>query len=150
LTPNCFVFEAITFCVIGQACSNVRLLTALDDRYAYECIHNDDEILRKFSETKHLLSKRQLRIYVIQSFDEHLFTSLKEDENSYIISAELVLTCAEKKIVCELLSKRTCDLTVDAINSRIYPYQDEIDRYMLNICLHLLFVLLVAHVEKFT
>ena len=90
---------AITFCVIGQACSNNRLLSALDDRYAYECINNDEEILRKLAETKQLLSKRQLRIYVIQSFDEHLFSSLKDDENIYIISAELVLTCAEKKIV---------------------------------------------------
>ena len=85
--------------MIGQACSNARLITALEDRYAYECIHDDEEILRKLAETKHLLSKRQLRIYVVQSFDEPLFTSLKEDENSYIISAELVLTCADKKIV---------------------------------------------------
>jgi hypothetical protein len=35
----------------------------------------------------------------MESFDESLFFNLKEDENIYIISAELVLTCAEKKIV---------------------------------------------------
>lgn len=99
-------FSAITFCVIGQACSNSRLLAALDDRYAYENLQNDDEIRRKLSETKILLSKRQLRIYVVQSFDEPLFNTLKEDENSYIISAELVLTCAEKKIVTKSKRKR--------------------------------------------
>jgi hypothetical protein len=35
----------------------------------------------------------------MESFDESLFYNLKEDENTYIISAELVLTCAEKKMV---------------------------------------------------
>jgi len=95
-----FVFSlAITFCVIGKACSNTRLLSALEDRYAYECLNNEEQILRTLSETKQLLIKRQLRIYVIESFDESLFYNLKEDENIYIISAELVLTCAEKKIV---------------------------------------------------
>ncbi|CAF1601547.1 unnamed protein product, partial [Adineta ricciae] len=88
----------ITFCVIGKACSNTRLLAALEDRYAYECLTDDEHVLRTLSETKQLLTKRQLRIYVVQSFDENLFYSLKEDENIYIISAELVLTCAEKKI----------------------------------------------------
>jgi hypothetical protein len=93
-----FLFLAITFCVIGQACSNTRLLSALDDRYAYECLNNEEQILRTLSETKQLLTKRQLRIYVMESFEENLFYNLKEDENIYIISAELVLTCAEKKI----------------------------------------------------
>ncbi|CAF4118505.1 unnamed protein product [Rotaria sp. Silwood2] len=79
-------------------CSNTRLLSALEDRYAYECINNEEQVLRTLSETKQLLTKRQLRIYVIESFDESLFHNLKEDENIYIISAELVLTCAEKKI----------------------------------------------------
>ncbi|CAF1595401.1 unnamed protein product [Adineta ricciae] len=88
----------ITFCVIGKACSNTRLLAALEDRYAYERFTDDEHVLRTLSETKQLLTKRQLRIYVVQSFDENLFYSLKEDENIYIISAELVLTCAEKKI----------------------------------------------------
>lgn len=46
-----------------------------------------------------------MRIYVVQSFDEPLFNTLKEDENSYIISAELVLTCAEKKIVKKIEKK---------------------------------------------
>ena len=78
---------------------NARLLSALDDRYVYECINNDEQVLQTLSETKQLLSKRQLRIYVIESFDESLFYNLKEDENIYIISAELVLTCAEQKIV---------------------------------------------------
>lgn len=91
--------SAITFCVVGRACSNKRLLSALEDRYAYECNHDDEEVLRKLTETKQLLSKRQLKIYVIESFDEPLFTNLKEDENSYIISSQLVLTCADKKIV---------------------------------------------------
>ena len=94
-----FFSLAITFCVIGKACSNTRLLAALEDRYAYECLTDDEHVLRTLSETKQLLTKRQLRIYVVQSFDENLFYSLKEDENIYIISAELVLTCAEKKIV---------------------------------------------------
>ncbi|UJR36548.1 hypothetical protein I4U23_029268 [Adineta vaga] len=88
----------ITFCVIGKACSNTRLLASLEDRYAYDCLTDEDHVLRTLSETKQLLTKRQLRIYVIESFDENLFYSLKEDENIYIISAELVLTCAEKKI----------------------------------------------------
>ncbi|CAF2039742.1 unnamed protein product [Rotaria magnacalcarata] len=88
----------ITFCVIGEACSNIRLLSALEDRYAYECINSEEQVLRTLSETKQLLTKRQLRIYVIESFEESLFYNLKEDENIYIISAELVLTCAEKKI----------------------------------------------------
>jgi hypothetical protein len=35
----------------------------------------------------------------MESFDESLFYNLKEDENIYIISSELVLTCAEQKIV---------------------------------------------------
>jgi len=94
-----YFFLAITFCVIGKACSNTRLLSALEDRYAYECLNNEEQVRRTLSETKQLLTKRQLRIYVIESFDENLFYSLKEDENIYIISAELVLTCAEKKIV---------------------------------------------------
>ena len=131
-------FVAITFCVIGQACSNHRLLSALDDRYAYECINNDEEILRKLAETKQLLSKRQLRIYVIQSFDEHLFTSLKDDENIYIISAELVLTCAEKKIV-------GVDAFVqhipDDLSPRTFRFHDAIDRCILNISLRPSFVL---------
>ena len=88
----------ITFCVIGKACLNTRLFSALDDRYAYECINNDEQVLQTLSETKQLLSKRQLRICVIELFDESLFYSLKEVENIYIISAELVLTCAEQKI----------------------------------------------------
>lgn len=92
-------FLAITFCVIGKACSNTRLLAALDDRYAYECLHDEEQIHRTLSECKQLLSKRQLRIYVMESFEENLFYHLKEDENTYIISAELVLTCAEKKMV---------------------------------------------------
>jgi hypothetical protein len=96
---SCLSFLAITFCVIGKACSNTRLLSALEDRYAYECINNEEQVLRTLSETKQLLTKRQLRIYVMESFDESLFYNLKEDENIYIISSELVLTCAEQKIV---------------------------------------------------
>ena len=137
------LFVAITFCVIGQACSNNRLLAALDDRYAYECINNDDEILRKLAETKQLLSKRQLRIYVIQSFDEHLFTSLKDDENIYIISAELVLTCAEKKIVS--LDRFVQKHTVRSSPPRTFRFHDEIDRCILNTSLRLSFVLWVVH-----
>ena len=93
------IYLAITFCVIGKACANTRLLSALEDRYAYECINHEEQVLRTLSETKQLLTKRQLRIYVMESFDDSLFHSLKEDENIYIISAELVLACAEKKIV---------------------------------------------------
>lgn len=78
---------------------NTRLLAALDDRYAYECLQDGDQIHRTLAESKQLLSKRQLRIYVMESFEESLFFSLKDDENTYIISAELVLTCAEKKMV---------------------------------------------------
>jgi len=89
---------AISFCVVGQACSNDRLLAALDDRYAYECLTTDDDIRRTLVENKQLLSKRQLKIYVLESFDDNLFTQLKDEENVYIISSELVLNCAEKKI----------------------------------------------------
>ncbi|CAF4997208.1 unnamed protein product, partial [Rotaria socialis] len=35
----------ITFCVIGEACSNIRLLSALEDRYAYECINSEEQVL---------------------------------------------------------------------------------------------------------
>lgn len=91
----------ISFCVVGPACSNQRLLAALDDRYAYECLNIDDDIRRTLLDNKQLLSKRQLKIYVLESFDDELFNRLKDEENVYIISSELVLNCAEKKIVSE-------------------------------------------------
>lgn len=97
--PLNLAYLAITFCVVGKACSNARLLAALEDRYAYECMNHDEQVLRTLPETKQLLTKRQLRIYVMESFEENLFYSLKEDENIYVISAELVLACAEKKMV---------------------------------------------------
>ncbi|CAF3099650.1 unnamed protein product, partial [Rotaria sp. Silwood2] len=31
----------ITFCIIGSACSNRRLLSSLEDRYACECINDE-------------------------------------------------------------------------------------------------------------
>lgn len=139
-----FHFLAITFCVIGKACSNTRLHAALDDRYAYECLQDEDQIHRTLVESKQLLSKRQLRIYVMESFEENLFFNLKEDENTYIISAELVLTCAEKKMVGILRIH-----TEMFVLFRIFQFQEEIVHCILNIFLQLLFVLWVELVEKF-
>lgn len=58
----------------------------------------DDDLRRTLVENKQLLSKRQLKIYVVESFDESIFIQLKDEENIYIISSELVLNCAERKI----------------------------------------------------
>ena len=94
-----FIFLAITFCIVGSACSNQRLLTSLEDRYVYECVNDERQVIRTLSETKALLSQRQLRIYVVDSFDDCIFQYLKENEEIYTISSELVLSCAEKQIV---------------------------------------------------
>lgn len=101
----CFFFEcvllflAITFCIIGSACKNERLLSSLEDRYVYECLTDERQAIRSINETKTLLSQRQLRIYVVDSFDDCLFQYLKDNEDIYTISSELVLSCAEKEIV---------------------------------------------------
>ncbi|CAF3723637.1 unnamed protein product [Rotaria sordida] len=88
----------ITFCIIGSACSNKRLLSSLEDRYVYECIHDEREVIHTLTETKILLSQRQLRIYIVDSFDDSIFQYLKDNEDIYTISSELVLSCAEKEI----------------------------------------------------
>ena len=90
---------AITFCIVGSACSNQRLLASLDDRYVYECIDDERQAIHSLSETKLLLTQRQLRIYVVDSFDDCIFQYLKENEDIYTISSELVLACAEKETV---------------------------------------------------
>jgi hypothetical protein len=102
----CFVFLlkikyflAITFCIVGTACTNQRLLSSLEDRYVYECINDERQAIRSLIETKNLLSQRQLRIYVVDSFDDCIFQYLKDNEDIYTISSELVLSCAEKEIV---------------------------------------------------
>lgn len=89
----------ITFCIVGSACSNTQLLCSLDDRYVYECIADERQAVRSFAETKQLLAQRQLRIYVVDSFDDCVFQYLKDNEDIYTISSELVLSCAEKGIV---------------------------------------------------
>jgi len=94
-----FLFLAITFCIIGSACKNERLLSSLEDRYVYECLTDERQAIRSINETKTLLSQRQLRIYVVDSFDDCLFQYLKDNEDIYTISSELVLSCAEKEIV---------------------------------------------------
>ncbi len=96
-----FIFEflAITFCLVGSAGSNQRLLSSLEDRYVYECINDERQAVRSLIETKTLLSQRQLRIYVVDSFDDCIFQYIKENEDIYTISSELVLSCAEKEIV---------------------------------------------------
>ncbi|CAF0902601.1 unnamed protein product [Adineta steineri] len=106
---------SITFCIIGTACSNTQLLTALDDRYVFECINNERDIIKTLSDIKHSLSKRQLRIFIIDSFDDKTFYSLKDNDNMYIISSELVLICAEKKI----------DIPVPRRNRPLYSQQLE-------------------------
>ena len=70
----------------------------MNDRYVYECLDDEREAIRSLIETKYLLTKRQLRIYILDSFDECLFQTLKENEDIYTISSELVLSCAEKEI----------------------------------------------------
>lgn len=91
--------SGISFCIVGSACSNQRLLSALEDRYVYECIDDERQAIRTLAETKALLAQRQLRIYVIDSFDDCIFQCIKENEDVYAISSELVLSCAEKEIV---------------------------------------------------
>ncbi|CAF0903498.1 unnamed protein product [Adineta steineri] len=88
----------ITFCIVGSACSNQRLLSSLEHRYVYECINDERHAIRTLTETKTLLSQRQLRIYVVDSFDDCIFQYIKENEDIYTISSELVLSCAEKEI----------------------------------------------------
>jgi len=97
-TKNCY-FLAITFCIVGSACLNKRLLSSIEDRYVYECINDERQAIRTLAETKTLLSQRQLRIYVVDSFDDCIFQYIKENEDIYTISSELVLSCAEKEIV---------------------------------------------------
>ncbi|UJR09565.1 hypothetical protein I4U23_013800 [Adineta vaga] len=106
---------SITFCVLGTACSNSRLLTALDDRYVFECINNENEVNKILAETKDCLSKRQLKIYIVDSFDEETFHNLRDNDNIYTISSELVLICAEKKI----------DIPVPRKNRPLYSQQLE-------------------------
>src|SRR5690349_2429052 len=60
-----FLFLAITFCIVGTACTNQRLLSSLEDRYVYECIDDERQVIRSLIETKTLLSQRQLRIYIV-------------------------------------------------------------------------------------
>ncbi|CAF3599045.1 unnamed protein product [Rotaria sp. Silwood1] len=89
---------SITFCIIGSACSNKRLLSSLEDRYVYECINDERQVIRTLAETKILLSQRQLRIFIVDSFDDCIFQYLKDNEDIYTISSELVLSCTEKEI----------------------------------------------------
>lgn len=93
---------AISFCIVGSACTNQRLFSALEDRYVYERIDDERQAVRSLIETKTLLSQRQLRIYVVDSFDESIFQCLKENEDIYSISSELVLSCAAKEIVIHI------------------------------------------------
>lgn len=88
----------ITFCIVGSACSNRRLLATLTDRYVYECLEDEREVMRSLTESKELLTQRRLRIYILDSFDDHLFQALKDHEDIYMISSELVLSCADKDL----------------------------------------------------
>jgi hypothetical protein len=92
-------FLVITFCIVGSACLNSRLLSSLNDRYVYECINDERLFIQNLNETKHLLAQRQLRIFILDSFDDYLFQYVKSNEDSYTISSELVLSCTEKEIV---------------------------------------------------
>ena len=97
-----FASTAIRFGIVGSACSNQQLLAALEDRYVYECINDERQAIRTLAETKALLAQRQLRIYIIDSFDDCIFQYIKEKEDIYTISSELVLSCAEREIVRNL------------------------------------------------
>ena len=91
---------AITFCIVGSACSNKQLLSSLENRYIYECVHDEQQVINTLSDSKTLLSQHQLRIYVVDSFDDtYLFQYLKETEDIYTISSELVSSCIQKEIV---------------------------------------------------
>ena len=114
---------AITFCIVGSACSNQRLLASLDDRYVYECIDDERQAIRSLTETKLLLTQRQLRIYVVDSFDDCIFQSLKENEDIYTISSELVLACAEKEMVTH---RESVQHSHHAIPSRTFLCRDVI------------------------
>ncbi|CAF4613694.1 unnamed protein product [Rotaria sp. Silwood2] len=63
------VHRAITLCIFGSAGSNKRILSSLEDRYVYEYINDERQVIRTLIETKTLLSQRQLRIYIVDSFD---------------------------------------------------------------------------------
>ncbi|CAF4702010.1 unnamed protein product, partial [Rotaria sp. Silwood1] len=90
--------QPITLCIIGSACSNKRILSSLEDRYVYECINDERQVIRTLVETKTLLSQRQLRIYIVDSFDvvyfnidfvHYLSESVRKDYSdqvTYVIS----------------------------------------------------------------
>ncbi|CAF4109065.1 unnamed protein product [Rotaria sordida] len=61
--------QPITLCIIGSACSNKRILSSVEDRYVYEYINDERQVICTLVETKILLSQRQLRIYIVDSFD---------------------------------------------------------------------------------
>ncbi|CAF2911603.1 unnamed protein product [Rotaria sp. Silwood2] len=71
----------ITLCIFGSAGSNKRILSSLEDRYVYEYINDERQVIRTLIETKTLLSQRQL-----------------QNEDIYTITSEIVLSCAEKEI----------------------------------------------------
>lgn len=126
-----FASAAIRFCIVGSACSNQRLLAALEDRYVYECINDERQAIRTLAETKTLLAQRQLRIYIIDSFDDCIFQYIKENEDIYTISSELVLSCAEKEIVRDLLFERKTEAIVTS--PRIFLFQEKIGLCIVNI-----------------
>ncbi|CAF3416900.1 unnamed protein product [Rotaria sp. Silwood2] len=71
----------ITLCIFGSAGSNKRILSSLEDRYVYEYINDERQVIRTLIETKTLLSQRQL-----------------QNEDIYTITSEIVLSCAENEI----------------------------------------------------
>ncbi|CAF3584387.1 unnamed protein product [Rotaria sordida] len=89
--------QPITLCIIGSACSNKRILSSVEDRYVYEYINDERQVICTLVETKILLSQRQLRIYIVDSFDvidfsdfiHYLGESVRKDYSdqvTYVIS----------------------------------------------------------------
>ncbi|CAF3785003.1 unnamed protein product [Rotaria sp. Silwood1] len=67
------------------------------DRYVYECINDERQVIRTLVETKTLLSQRQLRIYIVDSFDVVYFNIIflyQEEIDHDIVNIYLQLSYA--------------------------------------------------------
>ncbi|CAF1144076.1 unnamed protein product [Rotaria sp. Silwood1] len=102
--------QPITLCIIGSACSNKRILSSLEDRYVYECINDERQVIRTLVETKTLLSQRQL-----------------QNEDIYTIRSEIVLSCAEKEINISNSKSYTCNDFVHYLSESVRKdYSDQV------------------------
>ncbi|CAF2754882.1 unnamed protein product [Rotaria sp. Silwood2] len=94
----------ITLCIFGSAGSNKRILSSLEDRYVYEYINDERQVIRTLIETKTLLSQRQLRIYIVDSFDVKLIFLYQG--RSTIILPTFIFSC---HMLCWNSTRYTCN-----------------------------------------